>query len=137
MYRWEPLSELERFTREFDSLFTGPSGAVHQYPAINVWSGEDEATITSEIPGIDPNTLDISVVGQRVTLTGQRVPESAGKNATYHRRERLHGQFARTLDLPFRVDASKVEARYNKGILTVRLPRAEADKPRKIEVKAA
>jgi len=136
MYTWEPISELERFTREFDNLFTGPSGAVHEYPAINVWSLEDEAIVTSEIPGIDPNSLDISVVGQRVTISGQRVPEPASENMSYHRRERLHGQFSRTLDLPFRADAQKVEAKYNKGVVTVRLPRAEEDKPRKIAVKA-
>lgn len=137
MYRWEPMSELERFTREFDKLFTGPSGAVHEFPAINVWSLEDQALITSEIPGIDPNSIDISVVGQRVTISGQRVPEPAGDNMTYHRRERLHGQFSRTLELPFRADAQKVDAKYNKGVLTVRVPRAEEDKPKKITVKVA
>jgi len=137
MYTWEPISELERFTREFDNLFTGPSGTVHEFPAINVWSLDDEATITSEIPGIDPNSLDISVVGQRLTISGQRSPDKAGENITYHRRERMHGQFSRTVELPFRVDSQKVEAKFNKGVLSIRLPRAEEDKPKKIGIKAA
>ena len=137
MFRWEPINELERFSREFDNLFTGPSGTVHQFPAVNVWSLEDEAILTSEIPGIDPNSLDISVVGHRLTISGQRVPEQANENATYHRQERLHGQFSRSLELPFRVNAEKVDANYKKGVLTVRLPRAEEDKPKKIGIKAA
>jgi HSP20 family protein len=137
MYRWEPISELERLSRQFDNLFTGPSGTVHEFPAVNVWSQDDTAILTSEIPGIDPDSLDISVVGQRVTISGQRQPEAPKESATYHRRERLHGQFARTLELPFRVDAQKVEANYSKGVLTVKLPRAEEDKPRKIAIKAA
>lgn len=137
MFRWEPMSELERFTREFDDLFTGPSGTVHEFPAINVWSLENEAVLTSEIPGIDSSSLDISVEGQRVTISGQRMLEPASENATYLRRERMSGAFSRVVELPFRVDAQKVEASYSKGVLTVKLPRAEEDKLKKIAIKAA
>jgi HSP20 family protein len=70
-------------------------------------------------------------------LTGKRVPEELKEGEKYHRRERGYGRFTRTFQLPFHVEANNVEAVFEKGILQISLPRAEADKPRKISVKAA
>jgi HSP20 family protein len=135
--RFDPISELERFQQEVDDLFTGPSGAVHQYPAINVWSNDNEAYLTAELPGVESNDLEISVLGQKLTLSGQRKPVELDSKPEWHRGERLHGKFTRTLQLPFRVDAQKVDAHMAKGVLTVKLPRAEEDKPKKISIQAA
>jgi HSP20 family protein len=88
------------------------------------------------LPGIDPNAIDISVVGKTLTLRGSRKPEEFKENESYHRRERWHGQFTKTIELPFDIDSGKVDAQYRKGILRITLPRAEADKPRKISVKS-
>ena len=137
MVRWDPISELARFQCDFDGLFTGPSGTVHQFPAVNAWVNENEAYLTAELPGVDPNELEINVEGETVTLSGKRLPFDLGENAEYRRRERLYGEFNRTLQLPFRVDANGVEAKLNRGVLTVKLPRAEEDKPKKIAIKAA
>jgi HSP20 family protein len=137
MVRWDPISELARFQRDFGNLFTGPSGTVHQFPAVNVWVNENEAYLTAELPGVDSNDLDVNVEGETVTLSGKRLPADGGETMEYHRRERLYGEFSRTLQLPFRVDSNGVDAKLNRGVLTVKLPRAEEDKPKKITVKAA
>ena len=137
MVTWDPIRELERFQHELDHLFTGPSGTVHQYPSVNVWTTENEAYLTAELPGMEASDLDISVLGQKVTLSGKRQPREMNENERLHRRERLSGTFTRTLQMPFRVDAEKVGAQLENGVLTVTLPRAEDDKPKKISIQIA
>ena len=92
--------------------------------------------ITAEIPGVDPETLDISVTGETITLSGERQLEKVGEDVRYHRRERGSGQFKRSIQLPFPVEVDKIEATFRNGVLNVSLPRAEEDKPRKIDVKS-
>ena len=137
MVTWHPMRELERFQHELDNLFTGPSGTVHQYPSVNVWATESEAYLTAELPGMEASDLEISVLGQKVTISGKRQPRETNENERLHRRERLSGTFTRTLQLPFRADAEKVSAHLDKGVLTVTLPRAENDKPKKIAITIA
>jgi HSP20 family protein len=102
---------------------------------MNVWRNEEGVVITAELPGLKPEDIDISVVGDTLTLTGSRQAEELGENVKYHRRERGSGKFTRTFQLPFGVEADKVEATFEKGLLHIFLPRAEAEKPRKITVK--
>jgi HSP20 family protein len=104
---------------------------------MNIWTNPDGAVITSELPGVSPEYIDINVVGETLTLSGERQPEKLPEGARYHRQERGYGKFNRSVQLPFQVDAGKVEASFEKGMLHITLPRAEADKPRKIQVKAA
>ena len=130
---FDPWREFERMSRALSRL-DGPSTV--EFPAMNVWVSGDHAVVTTEIPGIDPKTLDISVVNDSLTLRGSRQQEELKEGEYYHRRERWDGQFTKTLELPFRVEANKVEARFTKGVLYISLPRAEADKPKKISVKA-
>jgi HSP20 family protein len=96
--------------------------------------GADQAVVTTELPGVDRETIDVSVSGNVLTLKGSRNPEELKEDESYHRRERWHGEFSKTLDLPFDIEVQKVEAKFSKGILTVTLPRAEAEKPRKISI---
>lgn len=128
---WDPWREIERMQRAFHE-FSSP--ATGEFPAVNVWSTGDEAVLTAELPGIDAASVDISVVGKTVTLRGNRVSEQTKEGESYHRQERWAGRFSRTIDLPFAVDAGKVAARFNRGVLTITLPRTEAEKPRKITV---
>ena len=107
-----------------------------EFPAVNVWIAENSAIVTAELPGIDPNEIDISVVGKTVTVRGSRKSEDLGEGESYHRRERWHGQFTKTLEMPFNIESGKVEAKFVKGVLNISLPRAEAEKPRKISVKS-
>jgi HSP20 family protein len=104
------------------------------FPPVNIWSSADGAIVTAEIPGVSPDTLDITVQALTVTLRGRREPEAAGEGVVAHREERPHGDFVRVIILPFRVDAEKVSAHFERGILRLELPRPEQDKPRKVKV---
>ncbi|HOT92924.1 MAG TPA: Hsp20/alpha crystallin family protein [Anaerolineae bacterium] len=138
----DPWNEMERLRREMNRLFSSfpmfPELRVAPgYPAMNVWTNEEGAVVTAELPGIDPEELDISVIENTLTLSGERKPLELKEGEVYHRRERGYGKFTRSFQLPFNVDANNVQAVYEKGVLRINLPRAEADKPRKIAVKAA
>lgn len=133
--------EMERLRREMNTMFDqvdrgAQFGTAAGYPAMNVWTNDDGAVITAELPGIDLDALEISVHNDTLTLSGERKPESLGEGEAYHRRERSYGQFKRAFQLPFQIAAEKVEAGYNKGVLQITLPRAESDKPKKIQVLA-
>ena len=138
-----PWQEVERMQREMDRLFNSVYGgrsrfqSAPSFPAMNVWTNQDGAVITAELPGVNPEDIDISVVGETLTLTGARQPEELQEGEKYHRRERSYGKFSRTFQLPFPVEADKVDAVFDKGVLHISLPRAEADKPRKISIKTA
>jgi HSP20 family protein len=130
---------MERMQNEMNKIFsrysTGRTAAA--YPAVNVWTSDDQAVVTTEIPGVDAQNVDISVVGRTLTLRGNRKAEELGEDYTYHRRERGYGNFTRTVELPYRVNLEKIEAKFSKGVLHITLPRAEEDKPKKIAIKAA
>lgn len=127
----DPWREFERLNRTFSRTIAGEP---KEFPSVNVWSSAEKAVVTTEIPGIDPKEIDIAVVGKTLTLRGSRQPEDLKEEESYHRRERWHGQFTRMFDLPFKVDAEKVSARFAKGVLSISLPRAEEEKPRKIKI---
>ncbi len=132
--RWlDPWLEFER-TNRFALGHVTPQTA--EFPAVNVWIAADLALVTTELPGIDPKAIDISVINDALTLRGSRQPDGLIESESYHRRERWQGQFTKTLELSFPVEVKKVETKYAKGILSISLPRAEADKPRKISIKS-
>ena len=130
--------EMDRLRREMDRLaqstdrFSAPA-----FPALNVWTNAEGVVVMAEIPGITPDDLDISIMGETLTLSGSRQPEETGDDVRFHRRERGYGRFTRSLQLPYRVETDHVSASFDKGVLHIELPRAEADKPRKVQVKAS
>ena len=133
---WDPFGEFRRLQREFGRVFDAiERRRPLDFPPVNIWTGRDDVILTAEVPGMDPDDLDISVQGDAVTIRGERKPDEIKEGETYHRQERGHGQFVRTIQLPHQVDANQVEAHYTKGVLRLTLPRAEADKPRQITVK--
>lgn len=132
----------ERFLdpwREFDRMGSHMSRSARcgtcEYPAVNVWTNGANAEISSEVPGIDREKLDISVAGNTVTLKGTRTINETKEGDSWHRHELPHGDFSKTIRLPFNIDTEKVHASYRNGILHISLPQLEADKPRKIEIK--
>lgn len=121
------------------SRFIGNAAASHSataYPAFNVWSNEDGAVITSELPGVKMDELDLTVHGKTVTIKGARKEQQDQQQGQFVRRERPDGEFSRMIELPYQIDNAKVEAKLQNGVLEIKLPRAEADKPRKIAVGA-
>lgn len=116
--------------------FIGSAGEVStSFPAFNVWSNEEGAILTSELPGVRMEDLDITVTGKEVTVKGAR-KEGEEFDARYLRRERPAGEFTRSFELPYQIDSAKVEAKLTNGVLRIALPRSEGDKPRKIAVSA-
>ncbi len=132
--------EMDRLQREMNRLFSeySPSRRVApSYPAMNAWSNENGLVITAEVPGVKPEDIDISVVGETLTLTGERKPDEVNEETKYHRQERGYGKFTRTLQLPYSINVNNVEATFKNGVLSINLPRAEETKPRKINVRSA
>lgn len=136
--RWpDALGTLYRM-QDMGRLFgTSRPGLRSEFPPVNVLAGVEGAVVTAEIPGVSPDQLDITVHQNTVILRGKREAETIDKDAIPHRRERAHGSFARTVTLPFRVDADKVAARFDRGVLTLTLPRPDSDKPRHVKVARA
>ena len=129
--------EMEKMRQQLDRVSDGLTGRiVPSFPALNVWSNADGLLVTAEIPGVEPSDLDIAIVNKTLTLSGKREPASLDDGARYHRRERGCGQFSRTIELPYRVESDQVEATFKNGVLTIALPRAEEEKPRRIAVQA-
>lgn len=138
-FDWMPdlWSEIDRMQQEAGYFLSGTGAASgRNFPAINLWMNEHDMIITAEVPGIDPADMDISVEGEMLILNGSRLPENGGDGAKFHRQERPQGGFRRKIRLPYRADSGKAEARYDKGVLTIRLPRLEEDKPKKISIKS-
>jgi len=111
-----------------------PYGAA--YPALNTWEDGDSAYVEAELPGLTLDDVEVLVAGSELTINGERKIAGPG-DASWHRRERSYGRFSRKLTLPWEVDADRVEARLRDGVLTVRLPKAEAVKPRKVKLLSA
>jgi HSP20 family protein len=133
--RMDPLHEMQRLQGEMSRVFSGLGQPMNpEVPPVNAWVGESDVVVTAELPGVDPGKVDVSVVGDTLTISGAREAAPLKEGESYHRQERSYGRFTRSLQLPFHVEAGKVDAKYERGILRITLPRAEADKPRKISV---
>ena len=133
---WNPWADLRQIQHEMNRVFEGVDFRRRvDFPALNVWHGENESVVTAEIPGIDIKDLDISVRGNTLVMRGERAPDKTEEDDRYRRQERGHGEFVRSLQLPHQVNAEKVKAIYSKGILRISLPVAETGKPKQISVK--
>ena len=135
---FDPFVELRRMQSEMNRLFTGfGATATRDFPPINIWLGENSVVVTAELPGITNDDVNLSLQEDVLTLSGKREPKSQEQNVSWQRRERAYGSFSRAVQLPFRVDPDKVQARFNDGVLEIELQRLEADRPKKIEIRAA
>jgi HSP20 family protein len=141
---WQPAGsvwdQLQQFQTEMNRLFdrwgteqgTGPAG----FPAVNVWEDNEAVIVEAELPGLDLKDLEIYVTGKnQLAIKGERKPVKVEKGV-WHRQERGFGSFVRVLTLPVEVNREKVEARFENGVLVVKLAKHEAARPRKITVKA-
>ena len=131
----DPFAVMRRLQDEVNRVFAPPGTFAGGFPAVNLWQGSESAALTAELPGVDPADIDISVKNDIVTITGER-KLAAGDDAVWHRRERAYGRFSRVIQLPYRVDPDRVEARMTDGVLQIELQRPEADRPRRVQITA-
>jgi HSP20 family protein len=128
---------MRRMQQEMNQRLAGlTSGPAQEFPPINLWMGEDSVAVTAELPGLSPDEVDVTVRENTLTLQGKREPRTEDEKFVWHRRERAYGTFSRTVQLPFRVDPDQVQARFANGLLEVELHRPDADRPKKIQIKA-
>ncbi len=140
---WSLSNQFQQLRREVDDLLGSVGLAVPSlpgltapvFPAANVWDAGDALCVEAELPGVKMEELEVYAVGNELTLKGRR-PAPTDERIAYHRRERGTGDFSRVLLLPVEVDADRVEATLKDGVLTIKLPKAEAAKPRRIALKA-
>jgi HSP20 family protein len=136
-YGFDPFAELRRMQSEMNRLFSGVGATVtREFPPINLWLGDNSVVVTAELPGVGRDDVSLSLIEDVLTLEGERRPHDES-GARWHRRERGYGSFARTIQLPFRVDPGNVQARFNNGILEIELQRPPEDRPKKIEIRTA
>jgi len=141
--RWTPIwNEWDQLQKRINHLFEPWNANVSwlnlaaTFPAVNVWEEGDNVHAEAELPGVKSDQIEVYVTdGNQLTLQGERKPETP-EGGLWHRQERGFGKFSRTLTLPFAVDADKVEAKFENGVLHVVLPKTPEAKPRKIEVRA-
>ncbi|MGB9594878.1 MAG: Hsp20/alpha crystallin family protein [Candidatus Poribacteria bacterium] len=127
---WDPFKELMAMQRALDSAFTS---AKITYPPVDVVEKEDKVQIVATLPGVDKESLDLTILGDTLTIAGEK-KSSVQDGITYIRRERPFGKFRKLIDLPFSVDQEKITATYNNGILTITMAKAESAMPKQIKV---
>ncbi len=139
------VTPIQQLRQEMDRLWSGLlanvpdgpwSGLVRGQPAVNVWEKDDSLMVEMELPGLKNDELEVSVVGDELSIKVRRA-EPQQEGLTYHRRERPVGEFARILRLPVEVEAEHVDAELRDGVLSIKLPKAERARPRKISVVSA
>lgn len=132
----DPFGELRRMQAEMDrvlSRYDTPGTA--EFPPINIWTNPEGAVVMARVPGLARDDVELTVHDDTLTIRGERRDDAAGDGeAVYHRRERPRGAFARTVVLPYAVDADSAEAMLSDGVLAVRLKRPEAEKPKRIDI---
>ena len=145
LIQWRPFREVSRLRSEMDRLwddYFGPGRRALRpmeedwMPAVDVSETGDKITIKAEVPGMEAKDIEIAMVGDTLTIKGEKKLEREEKEENYHTVERSYGSFTRAMKLPATVDADKVEASYKNGVLTVVLPKKEEVKPKAIEIKA-
>jgi HSP20 family protein len=141
--RWDPFREFSTLQDRMNRLFResyGPEGHEESLtttsfaPPVDVYEDEHNVTLKIEVPGIDEKDIDVRIENNVLTVHGERKFEKEEKEENYRRVERQYGSFTRTFTLPTTVDAEKVEANYDKGVLKIALPKKAEAKPKQIKV---
>lgn len=143
-------NDIETLWHEMDKAFTGlrftppvaglVDHAFGSYPSIRLHEGPDALRVEALVPGVDPKTLNLSVVRRTLTLAGEKRPLHADSDAepkVFHRKERSEGRFERRFTLPMEVDTDKVSAEYADGVLRVTLPKLGRDTAKPINIQTA
>ncbi len=141
--RWDPFREFTTVQDRLNRLFResyGPEGREEALttssfaPPVDVYEDEHNVALKIEVPGIDEKDIDVRIENNVLTVHGERKFEKEEKEENFRRVERQYGSFTRTFTLPTTVDAEKVAANYDKGILKIVLPKKAEAKPKQIKV---
>lgn len=143
--RWQPANpvwnQLQQLQQEMNRLFDrwgdGGRPVAAAYPLVNLWEDADSISVEAELPGLKIEDLEIFITSDNLlTIKGERQQPRVAESSVWHRQERRYDTFVRVLPLPFQVDRDHVDARFENGVLLVKLAKRAADKPRKIVVKS-
>ncbi len=141
--RWDPFRDLASIQSELNRLFgrtyggeggSAPSGG--WMPPLDVFETQDRFVVVVELPGVDPDSVDLSVEDSTLTIRGERKFYEGISEEAFHRVERRYGAFGRSLTLPQTADAGRIDASFDRGVLTINVPKVEQAKPKKIQIKA-
>ena len=144
--RWNPVNDMSLIQNEMNRLFetalhgwgdsNGTTGGTHWTPPADIYESENELVVNIDLPGVDPRMVDVRVENNVLTIRGERQFDEKQTQENYHRLERPYGSFARSFTLANSVDADKIRASYKAGVLSISLPKAEAAKPKRIQIAA-
>lgn len=138
--RWSPVTglatiEIDDLNRMFEHVFSGESSSRAWVPAVDIYETEaKDLVVKAELPDMKRENIKVTVENDVLTIEGERMINRDQARDQYHRVERSHGAFRRSFSLPVSVDAGRVSAAYQDGVLTVTLPRREEAKPRQIQI---
>lgn len=153
MNLWTTFQELDRMQQEMNRVFGPaskqysdprqrlaflPGNSARRYPLINLYEEKDAFIVEALAPGLNTESINVSIVGNQLTLSGEKVRSNGDATPeAFHRNERAAGKFIRTVELPAEVDSDKIKAEYKNGILTITAAKAEKARPRSIEIQVA
>lgn len=147
MATWDVFKELDNLRKEINEAFRGagynrPFGTTFlspvttsRFPLVNFSEDEGHVYIQALVPGVDPKDIDLSILRNTLTISGERTPFAGKEGQIVHRSELGSGQFSRTLELPVDINPDKVSAVCRDGIMQLALAKAEHAKPKKISIK--
>jgi len=142
---WNPAEEMERMMLE-DPMFSqwpfyrtawgrAPREGMAWAPAVEMYEKDNNFVVRAELPGVKKEDVDVTITGETLTIRGERKLSKEVRDEDYHRCESHYGSFSRSITLPAAVDAKKIEATYEHGILEIRVPKAREAVPTKVEIK--
>jgi HSP20 family protein len=145
LVRWSPFNEMSLLQNQMNRLFegalhgwpdesNGTTGTTSWVPAADIYESDNELVVNLDLPGIDPKMVDLRVENNVLTIRGERQFEEKQNKDNYHRVERSYGAFGRSFTLSTAVDPEKTRASYKAGVLSIALPKAEAAKPKRIQI---
>ena len=150
LIRWRPRTRLDPFgdlmgmQNEINRLFDitlGQSAFDHAgpfdgewAPAIDVFENDDKVVVKTELPGLSEKDIEVDILGDTLTIKGEKRKEEEKKDKHYHRVERTYGSFHRTVTLPALVESEKAKASFKNGVLEITIPKKEEAKPRQVKV---
>ncbi len=133
---FDPLVNFRVFEDAFNRMLSEPQSNRPWTPAVDIYETENELVLKADLPDVDPQNVDVRVENQTLTISGERKFESEESEKGFHRIERSYGNFTRTFTVPTTFDTASVAATFKNGVLTVKLPKKEAAKPRQIKIEA-